>query len=91
MSLQIISLKARLQQSIEEAAELREELIMSKQTNEQLITELKEEALSYQNKLSLESNKSRNVEGDRELLRTQIVELRKVSSQINLLMPGISK
>ena len=76
---QINSLKARLQQSCDEVLDLREELAQTKQANEQLVSGLKEETLSYQEKLSQESSKSKNVEGDRELLRTQIVDLRKVS------------
>lgn len=72
-----------MEQSIDDAAELQEELAHTKQTNEQLITELKEEALSYQEKLSQESTNSKSVADDRELLKTQIVELRKVSFDPN--------
>ena len=43
-----------------------------------MLAEVKEESLSYHQKLSDTEGHSKNVEGDRELLRTQIVDLRKV-------------
>ncbi|XP_032239746.2 myosin-11 [Nematostella vectensis] len=74
---EINSLKAKLAKANDELSDLRDELSETKQGYEKVMQKAKQEASLFKEKLNEETGRSRDVEGDRALLKAQIADLRK--------------
>lgn len=71
------TLKAKLARTTSEATTLKEELSETKQRLNKIMSDHKTNEISYQEKLMAESGRSKSAEEEKELLREQIVDLRK--------------
>ncbi|XP_068754666.1 myosin-11-like [Montipora capricornis] len=74
---EINTLKAKLMKATDEAKSLKEELSETKQRLNKVMSDHKAYETSFQEKLVAESGRSKSAEEEKELLRGQIVELRK--------------